>query len=180
MNFKLSLLISLFFIGYIGNAQIFVPKDEYEPEIRKSRYSLAICLVSSVNSSGVSYGIMRQKPDSTHEIIFLTESAFIRQASANEKSKANPNKVNYLEKYDINISLFNGLWKLKYDKNPYTDELGWGTSLGTPSKAQFKMLNKFGIYTLRDYAYGDNLWLFLRKLSDPTWVWQYQSLAGSN
>ena len=171
------ILIILFSVA-TSSAQIFVPKDEYVPEIRQSRYSLAICLISSVNSSGVSFGIMRQNPDSTHEIIFLTKGAFIRQSSGNEKSKGNTSKINYFEENDLNVELLDTLWKLKYDTDPFGKESGWGTKNGTPSKAQFRMLNKFGIYNIRDYVFADNLWLFLQKVNDPAWVSQYKNLAG--
>jgi len=171
-NFLLTvvLLISVF----AAEAQILVPKKDYVPEIRKSRYSFGICLISSATFH-VSFGIMRENPDSTHEVIFLTKSAFVRQAMGYEASKANPDKVNFFEKYEIDPKILNELWKLKNDVNPYNREAGWGTPSGIPSKAQFGMLRQFGISRMSDYAYGENLWKFLKTVSDAGWVAEYQS-----
>ncbi len=118
---------------------------------------------------------MRENPDSTREVIFLTKQSFLRQASGNEKSRANPEKINFFEEYGIDSKVLDVLWKLKHDKNPYGDELGWGTELGAPTKAQYTMLHEFGIKRKSDYAFGDNLWKFLLKVDDPTWVNQYQN-----
>jgi hypothetical protein len=175
---KYKYIIILLFIVQTGVGQILVPKKDYVPEIRQSRYSLAICLMSGANTVGLSYGIMRQNPDSTHEIIFLTKSSFIRQATAHERSRANPNKINYFEEYNINPKVLDNIWKLRYAQHPFTKEQGWGTKLGVPSKAQYGMLNQFGVYHLRDYIFGDKLWLFLQKMNDPAWTAQYNNLSG--
>ena len=174
---KYRYLFILLLITQISLGQILVPKKDYVPEIRQSRYSLAICLMSGANSIGVSYGIMRQNPDSTHEIIFLTKSSFIRQATGHEKSRANPNKIDFFKEYNINYKVLDNIWKLRYDQNPYTKEQGWGTKLGVPSKAQYGMLNQFDVYKLRDYIFGDKLWLFLQKMNDPAWIGQYHNLS---
>ena len=178
MRLRYILLLTLFINTHIVSAQIFVPKEDYVQEIRKSRYSLAICLISGANSTGVSFGMMRQNPDSTHEVIFLTKTSFVRQASGNEKSKGNPNKINHFKENNIDVAILGELWKLRYNKNPYSDELGWGTKHGVPSKTQFNMLSQFGAYKLKDYIFGEELWLFLQKVSDPTWVGQYQINSG--
>lgn len=178
MKIKYILFFVLMISVFTVSSQILIPKKDYVPEIRQSRYSFAICLISGANSKGVSYGIMRQNPDSTHEVIFLTRSTFIRQVSANEKSRANPNKINYFDKYGVDAAVLDQLWKLKLDKNPYSDALGWGTKHGVPSKDQFIMLNEFGIFKLRDYVFADELWLFLQKVNNPVWVGQYQNQAG--
>lgn len=175
MNIKILISNLLLIIAFTTFGQIIIPKKDYVPEIRHSRYSFAISLISGANSSPVSFGIMRENPDSTHEIIFLTADAFLRQASGNETSRANPNKINYFAEKGIDSKILKDLWKLKYDKNPYGDDLGWGTQLGVPSKAQFSMLSEFGINKMPDYVYGDKLWLFLLKVSDPLWVGQYQN-----
>ena len=179
MRIRYVLLFALLISVFTSSAQILIPKKDYVPEIRQSRYSFAICLVSGGNSTGVSFAIMRQNPDSTSEIIFLTKNSFLRQVSASERSRANPNKINFFKEYNIDATILDELWKLRFDKHPYGEELGWGTKLGVPSKAQFNMLNKFGIYKLRDYIFADELWLFLQKVNSPVWVGKYQSIAGT-
>lgn len=164
-------------ISTLLNSQILVPKKDYVPEIRKARYSFTISLISAGYSSMVSYGIMRENPDSTQEVIFLRKDTFIRQISGYEKSKANPDKINYLEEYKIPSYVFDDIWKVKYDKNPFSvrEELGWANAKGKPSEGQFQMLSEFGITKIADYCYGENLFRFLIKLGDPTWVGQYQN-----
>lgn len=169
------IIIFLLLIGVNLNAQIIIPKKDYVPEVRQSRYSFAISLISGVNSAPISFGIMRENPDSTHEVIFLTIDAFMRQVAGNESSRANPEKINYFKEYEIDSQILIELWKLKYAVNPYSDEVGWGTELGVPSKAQFGMLSEFGVTKMSDYIFGDNLWKFLLKVSDPLWVGQYQN-----
>lgn len=179
MRTRYVLLFAFLISVFTSSAQILIPKKDYVPEIRQSRYSFAICLISGGNSTSVSFGIMRQNPDSTREMIFLTKNSFLRQVSASERSRANPNKINFFKEYDIDATILDELWKLRFNKHPYGDELGWGTELGVPSKAQFDMLNEFGIYKLQDYAFANELWLFLQKVNSPVWVGQYQSRAGT-
>lgn len=169
------ILILLYSIG--SNAQILVPKKDYIPEVRKSRYSFCISLVSGGYNSMVSYGIMRELPDSTKEIQYLSRATFMRQFAGAEKSKANSEKINFFETYQIATYIFDDLWKLKYNKNPYSarEEKGWANGKNQPSEAQFQMLSVFGITKIADYAYGDKLILLLQKLSDPIWVGEYQN-----
>lgn len=175
INIRLKVLSFLIIIAYTGFGQIIIPKKDYVPEIRHSRYSFAISLNPSFNDE-ISYGIMRENPDSTHEVIFLTKHAFIRQATGNESSRANPDTINYFKEYNLSIRILDELWKLKHDKYPYGDELGWSTvDYGAPSQAQYKMLHEFGIKRKSDYAFGHNLWRFLLKVNDPTWVALYQN-----
>lgn len=172
----------LFFIlvvgfTFSGEAQILVPKKDYVPEVRQSRYSFTISLVSGGYNNPVSFGIMRQLPDSTQEVSYLSMSSFILQIQAFQKSKANPDKINYLKEYDISPAVIEDLWKLKYDVNPNStrEEKGWATGKGMPSAGQFAMLAEFGISKMSDYCYGDKLIKLLLKVNDPIWVNQYQN-----
>lgn len=177
---KRTLTIIVIFILQLSisaNAQILVPKKDYIPEVRKSRYSFCISLVSGGYSSMVSYGIMRELPDSSKEVQHLSRATFIRQFGGGEDSKANPEKINFFKHYQIATYIFDDIWKLKYNKNPYSvrEDKGWASGTNQPSKAQFQMLSEFGITKIIDYAYGDKLILFLQKLSDPIWVGEYQN-----
>lgn len=178
MKRQLALLLLLMLINFGVHSQIIIPKKDYVPEARHPRYSFSISLISGANSSPVSFGIYRQNPDSTTEIIFLTQDAFLRQATGYESSRANPDKVNFFEEYGIDPKVLNQLWKLKYEQFPYenNDELGWGTPMGVPSEGQFSLLSAFGIEQMTDVCFGKNVWLLLQKVGDPIWQGQYQQL----
>lgn len=176
---RVTYLAILLFFSLGIQAQILVPKKDYVPEVRKSRYNFAMSLIAGANNSMVTFGIMRTAPDSTVTFNYLRESSFMRQITAAERSKANPDKINYLETYEIDPGVFGVLWKLKYDEYPYDNSKakGWGSSNGVPSEAQFEMLSAFGISKVSDYAYGENLFKLLKKISDPVWVETYKSKA---
>jgi hypothetical protein len=170
------LLIGFICFSTTVNSQILIPKKDYVPEIRQSRYSFALSLISGANSDMVSFGIMRQNPDSSCEMLFLTKDAFIRQVSGNETSRANPNKINFFLEHQIDPKILNELWRLKHDVFPYgkNEQIGWGTKLGVPSEAQFELLKEFGLNKMSDYVYGENLWRLLKKINDPLWTGTYQ------
>lgn len=158
-------------------AQILVPKKDYVPEIRQARYSFAFSLITGPNSKLITFGIMRENPDSTREMLYLTKDALIRQASGLEVSRANPDGLDLFSENNIDPKILEDLWKLKYDKKPYEKEeiLGWGTKNGIPSKQQFEILAKFGVTKKADYFFGDNFWLLLKKMGDPSWKGNYLS-----
>lgn len=164
-------------LSFNSISQVLVPKKDYVPEVRKSRYSFCMSLVSSGYNAMVSFGIMKELPDSTKQITHLSRATFIRQMSGAERSKANPDKINFFKENNIATYVFDDMWKLKYNKNPYSprEVKGWATGKNQPSEAQYQMLSEFGITKISDYAYGDKLILFLQKLSDPIWVGEYQS-----
>lgn len=176
MKQKLFLVFWLILVFNFVQAQILIPKKDYIPKVGHPRYSFSISLISGANSSPVSFGIYRQNPDSTIEVIYLTKSAFIRQAMGYENSVANPDTINYFETYGIDPKVIDLLWKLKYDSYPYgnNQEKGWGTEIGVPTKAQFQMLREFGMQGIVDYCFGDNLWKFLKKVNDPGWQIEYE------
>lgn len=156
--------------------QIIIPKKDYEPKVGTPRYSFAISLISGSHSSLTTFGILRQNPDSTVEFLFLTFDTFIHQIAGSEKSLANPDKVNYLDEFEIEIKDFKSLWKLKFDVYPFEGgrDLGYGTEMGAPSKGQYEMLKPYGISSISDYCYGEDLWKFMLKFKDPQWVGVYQ------
>lgn len=175
--FKISILFVALLFAFQSYSQILVAKKDYQPEARKPRYSFTICLLTGGGSSPVSFGIMRQNPDSTHEVTFLSESSFILQMSGAQKSLANPDQINFFEEFEIDPRTLDNLWMLKYDKYPYGNDRtpGWGTPTGNPSVAQYQMLSEFGINKLHDHCFGENLIHLLIKMNDPMWVGQYQN-----
>lgn len=169
-------LFVLCLITTICSGQILVPKKDYVPEVRKSRYSFGISLIAGSHQSLVSFSIVRELPDSTKEYIFLRKDSFIRQMLGVERSKANPDTINYFEEYDIPISTIDNLWKLKHKVHPYsTREVpGWANG-NMPSPGQFQMLAPYGITRMSDYSYGHDMIKLLIKVSDPIWVGEYQN-----
>lgn len=160
-----------------AHSQIIIPKKDYVPKAGTPRYSFGISLISGSHATLTSYAIVRQNPDSTVQYIFMTFDSFIHQIAGSERSLANPEKINYLDEYGIEIDDFKNLWKLKYDTYPFgmSKELGYGTELGAPSSGQYDMLKRYGISTISDYCFGDNLWEFMLKFKDPQWVGMYQN-----
>lgn len=178
MQVKKTLITGVFLLGFLFvKAQILVPKKDYVREIRQARYSFAFSLTTAPNSKLITFGIMRENPDSTHEVIFLTQEAFVRQIKGLESSRANPDGIDLFDANHIDSEILNELWKLKYDKKPYQrDEIiGWGTENGVPSKMQFEMLSELGVYRVDDYFYGDNFWRILKNMSNPVWKGKYLS-----
>jgi hypothetical protein len=171
------LVFSFILVTFQLQSQILVPKKDYVPEVRKARYSFGISLLPSGNSL-VTYGIHRMSPDSTVEMNFLSFESFIRQLSGYEQSKANPDKINFMEEYNITPEIIQGLWKLRYAEYPMgkSKETGWGGQSGMPSATQMQLLASFGIQRIGDVVYGENLRKLLIKMNDPLWVGQYQQL----
>ncbi len=173
----------LFTIGFVivtffANAQVLVPKKDYVAQRHLTRHSFTVCLIAGANSSPVSFGIYSLRPDSTVSVLYLTPDAFVRQFRGVEESVANPDRVDLCALHQIDSTVFAKVWKLKYDQYPFgpPDEPGWGTASGTPSQAQFNMLSQFGIYTITDHCYGDNLYKLLKQLGNNVWVGQYMQL----
>lgn len=159
-----------------ANGQILIPKKDYVAKVGTPRYSFAICLISGSHASLTTYGILRQNPDSTVKFVFLTFDSFIHQVAGSEKSLANPDKVNYIEEFGLEVKDFKDLWKLKFDTYPYgqSREVGYGTEFGAPSRGQYEMLKPYGISRVSDYCYGEKLWKLMLNFKDPQWIGMYE------
>lgn len=170
--------ILLMALSFQTSAQILVPKKDYVPEKRIARYSFCISLLPAPNSGAVSFGIHRMAPDSTVEVNFIRYETFLRQFSGNEECRANPDRIDFLEKLGIEQYIIKEAWKLRYSSYPFgkSEVPGWGRDNGMPSPAQMEELKQFGIERISDVIYGDNLFNLLRKLNDPAWVAKYKML----
>ncbi|MCH2198763.1 MAG: hypothetical protein MK081_08255 [Flavobacteriales bacterium] len=69
-----------------------------------------------------------------------------------------------------------GLWKLRYQKNPNddTDKGGWSSIESAPDDRQLSMLRAFNITRLNDFAIGEDAWALIQAVNDPSWVAKYK------
>lgn len=162
-------------IGLSVNAQVLTPKKDAVVAPRLSRLSFCISLNVSANSGAVSYGIHKLTPDGDQEITFVNYDTFLRQFSGNEESRANPNRVNLMELHGISRETIKELWKLRYASYPFgkSEEVGWGRENGVPTDGQMKILERYGIKSIGDVVYGDNLINLLKDMENPAWVSEY-------
>lgn len=173
---KRLLTLLLVVAGLNLNAQILVRKGEAKIEPRLSRFSFCISLLPAANSGPVSYGIHRLRPDGKSEVTYVKYDAFFRQFSGYEESRANPDKVNFMEIYGISQESIKDLWKLRYSVYPFgnNNEPGWGRDCGAPSDGQMLILKKYGVEYVGDVIYGDSLIMLLKDMNDPAWVGKYR------
>ncbi len=170
----------LFFIavfalsGSLFSQAIIIPIDEYEAEPTLPRITFGISL-SATHNSPTSYAMVRQYYNGSTEVIYLTYESFILQVKGLEESRANPQKINFIKKYEITEEAFAAIWMLKHDEYPFgiKRDKGFGTKSGIPSKAQFGMLNQFGIYKIDDFAYGENMWRLMKRIENYDWLVNY-------
>lgn len=127
----------------------------------------------------------------------ITRGQFVQQARAEVPSKANPSRINLFRIHDVPdcylppdlddgrhpqpaCSVFDLLWKLRFQEYPFRagegqhTGLGWAESPNAPSGRQLLLLSDYGIQSLHDLAYGDDLFRLLHDLGDPEWVDNYR------
>lgn len=156
---------------------ILVRKGEANLEPRLSRYSFCVSLLPAPNSAPVSYGIHQLAPDGTVNVTFMRYESFLRQFGGAEQSRANPDHVDFMEKFGISQKSIRELWKLRYASYPFgkSKEPGWGRECGVPSDGQMQVLKQYGIENVGDVIYGDSLLHLLMDMENPAWVEQYKA-----
>jgi len=162
------------------NNAILKRKTGHEEPFYKNKWYFGISLATTYNGF-VRYGIIKIPEKGPIEVSYFTKEMFVRQTSGLYVSKANPDKFNYLEKYQIKWDVFEQLWKIRYSEYPYqvqeTMPPGWAGKMSCPSDAQWNFLKQnYGYGSLNDFIFGDNLWKFLKDVQDPAWAAQYSSL----
>ena len=170
------LLFSLSGIGQDNN--IFVRKEN-NPELKVTVTGyFGISLMTSYTGF-IRYGYIQIKSTGAEKITWLSREQFIQQATGQTVSKANPDKKNYLEDYEIMWQSFENLWKLRYTEYPYegNQEKGWAGRDFAPSDAQWSFLKRNYHYSKLDqFLYGDDMWKLVKDSQDPDWQNQYSSL----
>jgi hypothetical protein len=111
--------------------------------------------------------------------IFLSKRDWLHQIVGIQQSIANPDEKNILKDAGLEgPDILDEVWKLRYSETPYagsTIEKGWAGKPTIPTEGQMEMLRQFGIKTISDYFYGENLLKLLKAMEDPGWVSEYQN-----
>jgi hypothetical protein len=136
------------------------------------------------NAMGGLFHVALIKPEknNTYKVKQLTLESFMAQAKGKEQSLANPKGIDFFKKFEIeNPNIIYEVWRLRYMEYPYKAEgkidPGWSTNDSIPyipSKTQMKTLEKFGMFRLNDYIYGDNFFRLLQMMAKPEWVKLYK------
>ncbi len=165
------------------------------------KYEFAFNLGASYNTQLVSFSIVGTKDN---QIIYkknISESSFIRQISGVELSKANPEKINYFEKYELtdcfykydsikdiyvdgyNCFRLSDLWALKYGRNPHCPGdcipaegmlvKGWAAQNFRPSWPQLQILQQYGIINIDDTFHGEKMFQLFSDMKDSNWIYTY-------
>ena len=165
------------------------------------KYDFAFNLGASYNTQLVSFSIVGTKDGKVIYKKSITESSFIKQASGLELSKANPEKINFFEKYELtdcfykydsikdvyvdgyNCFRLTDLWALKYGRNPHCPGdcipaegmlvKGWAAQNFRPSWPQIQILQKYGIINIDDTFYGENMFSLFSDMKDSNWISTY-------
>ncbi len=161
-----------------------------EEGAKKAKCSFCFNLMETGYGSLFHLGLMKYRKDGKTEIEFLTLNDFLLQASGRLSSCANPDTINFFDKYKIKnpYTTTSSLWKLRFAKSPWqgSEEAGWASysdsSYFLLSAAQKAVLSKYGMKRLTDYISGDNVFKLLRNMEDSTWINQYKAgnAAGPN
>ncbi len=125
----------------------------------------------------------------------LTKETFIRMASGDWPSKANPNRedlflangiescgrfVDTISKQKIYLcDPLDSLWKIRFGEHPYVfDDSGWSHGKYKPNARQMAFLyQEYEVSNITvDYFIGNFMWKLLRDVQDSTWVANYKSL----
>lgn len=151
----------------------------FSQDKKVAEYFLGYSIV--VNSSGesVRFGMIRISPNGATKVTPLSKINFFLQAAGKQRSRANENKIDYWEQYQIHPKLIDELWKIKYSEYPFQrsgDIAGWANLKYAPSPGQLKYLSKYGFKkSVSDFIYGEKCFQLLKDLQSPDWQYDYQN-----
>lgn len=125
----------------------------------------------------------------------ITRETFIRMASGDWPSKANPTKQDMFVENGIEVcgryvdtitnkkvylcDPLDSLWKVRYNEHPYVfDDTGWSHGKFKPNRRQMAFLyQEYEVSNISvDYFIGNFMWKLLRDVQDSTWRMHYKSL----
>ena len=171
MKTLLILIITIFSFGSGISAQ---PIDSSNVVDRYFGFSLQPNFQGLIN-----YAIIEVNKKGLANRVYLSRRDWLHQLVGIQKSTANPEEKNLLKEAGLEgPDVINELWKLRYSETPYggqTVEKGWAGKPTIPTEGQMDMLRQFGIKTINDYFYGENLFKLLKAMEDPGWVSEYQN-----
>lgn len=130
-------------------------------------------------STLITFAIVEISPKGDIKYNFLSRQNWMHQIVGIQESLANPTGTNILK--DIGLEgpdVIGDLWKLRYSETPYANqavEKGWAGKLTIPTEGQMEMLKQFGVETINNWFYGENMYRLLKAMNDPAWVAEYQN-----
>ena len=153
----------------------------FEDDLGEIEYFFGFNLIESMGSM-FHLVILKPGKNGKHKIIQLTKDDFIAQARGEAQSLANPEAVDFFKKYEINDpNVIDNLWRLRLKEYPYlTSEQigpGWSANDSTsfiPTENQMGILQKFGLYKMSDFVFGENAFMLLSLMGKPEWVNAYK------
>jgi len=183
----INILIFIFAIGLNSYGQVDYSK----------KYYFAIGLFVGTHSQLMTFAIITKSGGQLIGSQIIQEQRFIYNILGYWPTKANPNKINLLEKNGVDscfltvnysnkingyyIKPFNNLWKIRYKIHPisYDADNGWSQGYYKPSSAQAQFLDKnYGVQNVKtQYIYGDSLFKLLRDIQNPDWIIMYSTLS---
>src|ERR1035437_9596945 len=99
---KIVVIISITIVALASveaqNSAVFKRKTGHEEPYYKNKWYFGISLATTYNGF-VRYGIIKVPEKGPIEVSWFPRDMFIRQANGLYFSKANPDKINYMEKY---------------------------------------------------------------------------------
>ena len=170
-------------------------KDTSQPVFQQHVFSLVIISNPTGNDPLLSFAIVSFFNGEMVASQPITRETFIRMASGDWPSKANPNKedlfiVNGIEtcgRYVDTITRkkvylcdpLDSLWKVRFSDHPYVfDDSGWSHGKYRPNAKQMAFLyEEYEVSNITvDYFIGNFMWKLLRDVQDSVWIMNYKSL----
>jgi len=176
MKIKLFFILILFALFFFS-----IPKGFTQDSTNVSKKYFGLSLQPNFQDL-ITYAIIEINEKNGKKVVnrvFLSKSDWLHQIVGIQQSKANPEEKNMLKDAGIKgPDILDEVWKLRYSETPYAGsavEKGWAGKPTIPTEGQLEMLQKFGIKTIGDYFYGENLLKLLKAMEDPGWVAEYQN-----
>lgn len=175
---KIIFVFVVFLFMYSLSYSQIVPKRLNDEYYIPTKYYFGLCLVTGAHSQPVTYAIIKETNETDIEAKIVSRETFLRMITGNQECKANPKNEDFLEINEIDPLIFKEIWKLKYSEHPNygNNEKGWAGKLYNPTDGQHNLLNQYGIYTLTNYCYGENMFKLLKDLHSINWVNLYKGL----
>ncbi|MCL2329305.1 MAG: hypothetical protein FWC39_12440 [Bacteroidetes bacterium] len=179
---KITHILLFICLGFATQAQdnnIFI-RAENNPELKVTIDAYFGISLMTQYDSFIRYAFIQiKRPSGEQKITYLSKDQFMAQITGKMASKANPDKINFLEKYKIDPESFENLWKLRYIDYPYEGnmEKGWAGFDFAPTPAQWAFLKKnYGYGSFDQLLYGEKMWELVKDSQAQAWQAQYKSL----